>query len=100
VFISFPIENNSYSYLRGKLLHKLFLKRCWGGKHTAFDNLYKGFKPNQKNDVKKIAEQLIKENFLLQKKAFYGLHIYLNPKFAQEIKEEINIFLERIEKEK
>ncbi len=88
--------NNSNSYLRAKLLRKLHNHRCYGGKHTAFDNLYKSFKPSQKNDIKKIAEQLIKENYLLQKKAFYGLHVSLNPKFAQEIKEEIKMFFEEI----
>ena len=24
------------------ILHKLFMRKCWGGKHTSFDNLKKG----------------------------------------------------------
>lgn len=25
--------------LKALILHKLFMKRCWGGKHTDFENL-------------------------------------------------------------
>jgi hypothetical protein len=87
------------SFLRGKLLFKLARRNCWGGKHTAFDNLYHGFKPKHHHAVEEIAEQLIKENFLLQKKAFYGLHVSLNPKFSMEIQKEIDEFLKKIEQE-
>ena len=83
------------SFLRGKLLFKLARRNCWGGKHTAFDKLHRGFKPKHHEAVEEIAEQLIKENFLLQKKAFYGLHVSLNPKFSIEIKKEVEEFLKK-----
>lgn len=92
VFFSDIPEIKSDSFLRAKLLRKLDQHRIYGGKHTAFDNLHKGFKKSEHNKVKMIAKDLIKENYLLEKKAFYGLHISLNPKKAKEIKEEIKVF--------
>jgi len=96
IFSTFPEINltNSDSFLRAKLLRKLNNHNYYGGKHTAFDNLHKGFKKFEHNKIQKIAKQLIKENYLLEKKAFYGLHVSLNPKFAKEIKEEIKMFFD------
>ncbi len=33
--------------LEATILYKLFLRKCWGGKHTSFDNLKKGFKEKE-----------------------------------------------------
>ena len=96
IFSVFPEINltNSDSFLRAKLLRKLNNHNYYGGKHTAFDNLHKGFRKSEYNRIKTIAKQLIQENYLLEKKAFYGLHVSLNPKFAKEIKEEIKTFFD------
>ena len=94
VFFSDIPEIKSDSFLRARLLRKLDQHRIYGGKHTAFDNLSKGFKKSDHNKIKKIAKNLINENYLLEKKAFYGLHVSLNPKKSKEIKEEIHLFFD------
>lgn len=79
--------------IKAKLLFKLARRRKWGNSHTAFDNLNKGFKPKDHEKVKRAAEQLIKENYLLKKPTGYGLHVSLNHKKAKEIKATINELL-------
>ncbi|MBU2100190.1 hypothetical protein KKG83_06880 [Candidatus Micrarchaeota archaeon] len=73
--------------LKAQLIFKLVRRRQWGGKHSAIEDLKKGFPPNAHNEIQSIAEELIRENFFLVKKAFYGTHISLNPKKSKEIKE-------------
>ena len=62
------------------LLRKLTKHGYWGDKHTAFDNLHKGFPSHLGREVKKVAEKLIKENILIPKPTSYGLHVSLNPR--------------------
>ncbi|MDO8627061.1 MAG: hypothetical protein Q7K42_01220 [Candidatus Diapherotrites archaeon] len=81
------------SFIKAKLLFKLSRRRNWGNSHTAFDDLKKGFKPKDHEFVNKIADELIKENFLLQKPTGYGLHVSLNHEKSKEIKEIIFEFL-------
>lgn len=82
-----------YNSVKAKLLFKLARRRNWGNSHTAFDNLKKGFKPKDHDLIKKVAENLIKENLFLRKPTSYGLHVSLNPKRAKEIKSIISHFL-------
>ena len=82
-----------FDLVKAKLLFKLARRRNWGNSHTAFDDLKKGFKPNDHKDVKKAAEELIKENFLFRKPTGYGLHVSLNHEKAKEIKEKIKDLL-------
>ncbi len=84
---------DTYDLIKAKLLFKLARRRNWGGSHTAFDNLRKGFKPKDHALVKTVAEDLIKENFLFKKPTSYGLHVSLNHEKAQEIKRIISDFL-------
>ncbi len=79
--------------IKAKILFKLARRRNWGGSHTAFDNLKKGFKPHENEFVAKAASELIKENLLFKKPAGYGLHVSLNHERAREIKERINKLL-------
>ena len=73
--------------LKAQILFKLVRRRQWGGKHSAIDDLKKGFPQNTHNEIQSIAEELIVENLVLVKKAFYGTHVSLNPKKSKEIKE-------------
>lgn len=73
------------SKIRKTLLIKLYRSGCWGGKHTSFENLPKGFPSHLKGYVKKVAENLIKENILLSKPTHYGLEVSLNPTKKIEI---------------
>ena len=54
-------------HIAATLVRKLAYMGKWGGSHTSFDNLPKGFPGHLRGDVKKIAEKLIKENILLAK---------------------------------
>ena len=71
---------------RRLLLRKLARKNLWGGKHTAFDNVWKrGTPPEHWNDLKNELELLIKEGFVLPKPAGYGLHVSLNVNMKPQI---------------
>ena len=70
---------SSKEEIRCTLLRKLAKHGYWGGRHTAFDNLHKGFPKHLSREVKDIANELIKENILIPKPTSYGLHVSLNP---------------------
>ncbi len=63
--------------------------RWWGGKHTAFDNIPKGFPKELWKNVKKETEQLIREGLVVPKPTSYGLHVSLNVKMKAEIEKTI-----------
>lgn len=75
----------SPSEIRKRLLYKLVRHDLWGGKHTAYDNLPKGFPKDLWKEVKKEADNLIREGFIVQKPTGYGLHVSLNMKMKPEI---------------
>jgi hypothetical protein len=60
------------------LLRKLLYLGKWGGAHTNFDNLPKGFPRHLRGAVKEVAKELIKKSFLLGKPIAYGLEVSLN----------------------
>ncbi len=65
--------------IKAELLKKLRRRANWGGSHTAFDDLSKGFPKDLRGSVKEIAEDLIKEGLILDKTTGYGRHVSLNP---------------------
>ena len=76
--------------VKAVILHKLFMRKCWGGKHTSFDNLKKGVNIQElgKEGLKridKIGKKLIRDGMLLTKPTHYGLEVSLNPRLSQEI---------------
>jgi hypothetical protein len=73
--------------IKKALLIKLMKRRCWGHKHTSYDNLPKGFPSHLAKDVKRIADELIKEEFLLSHPTEYGTEVSLNPRMKKEIEE-------------
>ncbi|MEK6858106.1 MAG: hypothetical protein AABX39_05960, partial [Nanoarchaeota archaeon] len=50
--------------IKKTILRKLVYLNKWGGAHTSFDNLPKGFPGHIRGEVKDVAKQLIKENFI------------------------------------
>ena len=72
------------------LLRKLVYMDKWGGSHTSFDNLPKGFPKHLRGEVKEIAKELIKKQFLLTKPTSYGIEVSLNPMMKREIEELIS----------
>ncbi len=75
--------------IRKAILKKLYKKRIIGGKHTAIENLPKGFPRNLHKEVLMVANELFKEGLLIKKPTSYGLHVSLNPRMIEKILEEI-----------
>lgn len=73
--------------IKKTILRKLVFMNKWGGSHTSFDNLPKGFPGHVRGMVKEIAKELIKENILLAKSTSYGIEVSLNPSKKKEIEE-------------
>lgn len=73
--------------IKATILYHLRRKKIIGGVHTPFDTVTKGFLSHIGKDVKKIAEDLIKKEYILKKITNYGLHIHLNKEKLKEIEE-------------
>ncbi|MFQ5761823.1 MAG: hypothetical protein ACE5PO_02195 [Candidatus Bathyarchaeia archaeon] len=76
--------------IKATILFKLHKRGNWGGSHTAFDNLKKGWKNADlgKHGVKrveKLAKELIRQGLILPKPAHYGLQVSLNPRQNETI---------------
>lgn len=67
------------------LIRKLMYMGKWGGSHTSFSNLPKGFPTNLRGEVKEVARELIKKGILLSKPTSYGLEVSLNVGMKKEI---------------
>ncbi|MCK4319824.1 hypothetical protein KAW38_04615 [Candidatus Micrarchaeota archaeon] len=81
--------------LKAMLLHKLAKRRKWGESHTAFENVIKGVPSHLKGKLKELAEELIKEGFIVPKPTNYGLQISLNVERSEVIKSIIKKYLEK-----
>ena len=69
------------------LIRKLLYMGKWGGNHTSFDNLPKGFQKHLRGAVKEAAKELIRRGLLLGKPTSYGLEVSLNVRMKKEIEE-------------
>ena len=79
------MEFNDEDKIRATLLYHLRRKKVIGGVHTPFDTLRRGFPSHLGKDIKKIAEKLIKQGFLITKPTNYGMHVSLNKERIIEI---------------
>ena len=75
---------------RKHILRKLFRRRVIGGKHTAIEYVMSGVPGHAYGEVKKAAEDLIREGLIIPKPTNYGLQISLNPGRLEEIKRVIS----------
>jgi hypothetical protein len=71
--------------IKALILVKLHRRGKWGGSHTAFDNLQKGFKDTDLGKhggkrIEKIAKDLIKVGWIIPKPTAYRLQVSLNPR--------------------
>jgi len=73
--------------IKATILYNLRRKKVIGGKHTHFDTLTNGFPSHLGKDIKKIAQQLIREGIIITKSAPYGLQVSLNKNKIKEIDE-------------
>ncbi len=71
--------------IRATLLYHLRRKRIIGAKHTAYDTLKFGFPSHLGKEIKKIADELVKQNLLITKPTSYGLQVSLNKDKIKEI---------------
>ncbi len=76
--------------IRATMLFKLHKRGNWGGSHTAFDNLKKGFKDEDLGKhggkrVEKLAKELIRKGLIITKPTHYGLQVSLNPRESETI---------------
>ena len=88
--------------IKAAILLKLYKRGNWGGSHTAFDNLKKGFKAKElgKGGLKRVnrmGRELIREGLLLAKPTHYGLQVCLNPRKNQAIRTTITRFFPEFE---
>ncbi len=74
------------SELKAIVLRKMLMHRWIGGKHTAIDNIPKGFPPHIRNDVSHATNELIRGGFIIRKPTSYGEHVSLNPNKVYEAK--------------
>ncbi len=86
--------------IKAAVLSRLDRLGKWGGNHTAFENLKKGFKPQElgRKGLKRVeecAKDLISEGLIVSKPTGYGLQVSLNPKKHQEIEHLIQEYVNR-----
>ena len=70
--------------IKATILFKLYKRGNWGGSHTAFENLKKGFKDSELGKgglkrVEKMARELVRAGLIIPKPTSYGLQVSLNP---------------------
>jgi hypothetical protein len=75
----------SDDHIKATILFKLYKRGNWGGSHTAFENLKKGFKDSELGKgglkrVEKMAKELVRAGLITPKPTGYGLQVSLNPK--------------------
>lgn len=83
-------QEKSDEELKVWILYKLAKHGYFHGRHTDFENISKGFKPQHlgkegKRRISKLAEELIKDGLIIKKPTSYGLHVYLNSTKSKEI---------------
>jgi hypothetical protein len=69
-----------------RILQRLDGMGKWGGYHTAFDHLARGFAGNDRALAFEMGEELISEGLLTEKPSVGQRHVSLNPRRAREIR--------------
>jgi hypothetical protein len=73
-----------------RILQRLDGMGKWGGYHTAFDHLARGFAGNDRALANDVGEELLAAGLLEQKPSVGQRHVYLNPRKAGEIRRMID----------
>jgi hypothetical protein len=69
-----------------RILQRLDGMGKWGGYHTAFDHLARGFAGNDRGLANEVGEELLAAGLLEQKPSVGQRHVYLNPRRAGDIR--------------
>jgi hypothetical protein len=72
------------------ILGKLYRKHIIGGRHTDFEHVSSGLPSHLKKKAFDAARELIKQSYLIQKPAHYGLQVSLSPRKLAEIEKLIS----------
>jgi hypothetical protein len=72
-----------------RILQRLDGMGKWGGYHTAFDHLARGFAGNDRALAFEVGEELVSAGLLSEKPSVGQRHVSLNPRRAGEIREVI-----------
>jgi len=71
--------------LKKTVLRSMLHDRIIGARHTAIENVSKGFPKHLKGQVKDAVEELIKEGFVISKRTEHGRQVSLNKYRIAEI---------------
>lgn len=74
------------NHVQKTVLERMFRDTIIGGKHTAVENLKKGFPKHMRGEVEDEVHKLINRGFILPKPTSYGMQVSLNPRMIEEIK--------------
>jgi hypothetical protein len=69
-----------------RILQRLDGMGKWGGYHTAFDHLARGFAGNERSLAYEVGEELLAAGLLEQKPSVGQRHVYLNTRRAADIR--------------
>jgi hypothetical protein len=69
-----------------RILQRLDGMGKWGGYHTAFDHLARGFAGNERGLANDVGEELVAAGLLATKPSVGQRHVFLNPRKAGEIR--------------
>jgi hypothetical protein len=69
-----------------RILQRLDGMGKWGGYHTAFDHLARGFAGNERALANEVGEELLAAGLLEEKPSVGQRHVYLNPRRAGDIR--------------
>jgi hypothetical protein len=88
------MEIKNEEQIKATMLYHLRRKRIIGAKHTHYDTLKFGFASHLGKEVKKVADELIKQGLVICKPTSYGLQVSLNkdkiPEIEDFIKKKLN----------
>ncbi len=81
--------------IKGKVLHKLTRRGKFQHSHTSIDNLPKGFPAHERKRVKKLVNEMRREELLLSKPTSYGREVSINLGKKDEVYRLIEVFLKK-----
>ncbi|MDI6859387.1 MAG: hypothetical protein QMC85_02705 [Methanocellales archaeon] len=79
------------SQIERKVLKKLMRHTYVGKRHTAKDNIPKGFPKDERGDVRKAIKSLVRNGYLIEHPTSYGIHVSIDPARTDEVKEILGI---------
>ncbi len=79
------MQINDKDKIKATILYHLRRKKVIGNVHTHYDTLKRGFPSHLGKEIEKVANELIKEGFILVKPTSYGLQVLLNKEKLNDI---------------